>query len=180
MKASVGNLMGGMENERGGDDGITTGWICVNVGQVEDKIGVEQADESDQAVAGAERDLKEEDQEQEYINPPTSSEAAEEEPEEQDPDPTYIGFGSRSNASRIVVQMFTEEKRAELDLEGLWQDRATRRTRKAERNDEEAEAAVERREQKTDEEVGLSSMIAGIGRQVDSSGSGDERAAAGG
>ena len=32
----------------------------------------------------------------------------------------FEGFGKRDGGTRIVVQMFVEEKRAEVDLEGLW------------------------------------------------------------
>ena len=32
----------------------------------------------------------------------------------------FIGFGRRTDGVNIVVQMFTEEKRADIDLEGLW------------------------------------------------------------
>ena len=141
LAASVGNKM--YEKGGGADDGITTGWICVNVGQIEHGLvkravgedgavaeGGTERDETDQVVteivstderkdeAVAEADTKEE--EEEYINPEGSSD---------DQDPNYIGFGSRSNAPRIVVQMFTEEKRAELDLEKLWQDRSDRSNR---------------------------------------------------
>lgn len=154
LAASVGNTM--YEKGGGADDGITTGWICVNVGQVEDGIvknAVEQdeavaelgtIDEEAEAVVGDALNQEFEDEavaesitnqdEEEYLNPERSSE---------DPDVDYVGFGSRSNAPRIVVQMFTEEKRAELDLEGLWQDRSTRRTRKADIANDDAETAME-------------------------------------
>ncbi|KAF2815258.1 uncharacterized protein BDZ99DRAFT_495067 [Mytilinidion resinicola] len=33
----------------------------------------------------------------------------------------FIGFGRRTDGVNIVVQMFTEEKRQEIDLEGLWE-----------------------------------------------------------
>ncbi|KAI9770514.1 MAG: ATPase synthesis protein 25 mitochondrial [Geoglossum simile] len=33
---------------------------------------------------------------------------------------SFVGFGSRSQGVRLVVQMLTKEKREELDLEGLW------------------------------------------------------------
>ena len=33
---------------------------------------------------------------------------------------SFIGFGRRTDGVNIVVQMFTEEKRADIDLEGLW------------------------------------------------------------
>ena len=116
------------------DDGITTGWICINVGPVEDAL-VDPAQAHDEDLA--ERDGEEF---EEYVNP----EITEEEPEDAD----YVGFGSRSNAPRIVVQMLTEEKRADLDLEGLWQDRSTRRTRKTEKESRPAKAAMG--EQRTD------------------------------
>jgi hypothetical protein len=59
-------------------------------------------------------------------------------------DDGYIGFGSRSTAPRIVVQMFTEEKRAEMDLEGLWEFRTTRRAAKDQKRDTTAEGIVAR------------------------------------
>ncbi|EME78668.1 uncharacterized protein MYCFIDRAFT_144859 [Pseudocercospora fijiensis CIRAD86] len=68
------------------DDGIRTGWVCVNVGRVE----------------GGELPKSEGD-----------VEAEEEE---------IIGFGTRASGSHIVVQLMTEEKRAEIDLEKLWSD----------------------------------------------------------
>ncbi|KAI1934033.1 ATPase synthesis protein 25, mitochondrial [Ophidiomyces ophidiicola] len=61
------------------DDGITTGWICVNVGSVEN---------GKQRVTTQKRD--------------------------------FVGFGNTVESARIVVQILTEERRAELDLEGLW------------------------------------------------------------
>ncbi len=189
LAASVGNTM--YEKGGGADDGITTGWICVNVGQVEEghpKHVPEQSraaaesevrEEEDDSVAElgtveeeggptietgripqsragaiAETDMKID--EEEYTNPEQSTE---------DQDNHYIGFGSRSNAPRIVVQMFTEEKRAELDLEGLWQDRSTRRSRKAVIANDDAEAAIEEQrmieEEEEEEEDDLSSMTPG-------------------
>lgn len=47
--------------------------------------------------------------------------------EEQD---DFVGFGERSSYVTIVVQMFTEEKRVDIDLEGLWEgvlERANKR-----------------------------------------------------
>jgi hypothetical protein len=58
------------------DDGITTGWICVNAGIVEQK----------------------------------------ENPREEQ----FEGFGKIAGGTRIVVQMFTEERRADVNLEQLW------------------------------------------------------------
>lgn len=45
-------------------------------------------------------------------------------------DDQFVGFGESSRHVTIVVQMFTEEKRADVDLEGLWEEvleRAKRR-----------------------------------------------------
>ncbi|KAL4892282.1 hypothetical protein BDV59DRAFT_193798 [Aspergillus ambiguus] len=73
------------------DDGITTGWICVNAGVVEESTVSEQKDER------------------------------------------FEGFGKTVRGTRVVVQMFTEEKRTEVDLETLWQrtlDRAEREKQK--------------------------------------------------
>ncbi|PGH36017.1 ATPase synthesis protein 25, mitochondrial [[Emmonsia] crescens] len=64
------------------DDGITTGWICVDVGTVEGGQFRKPEDES-QKVG-------------------------------------FVGFGTVVEGTRIVVQMMTEEKREEVDLEGLW------------------------------------------------------------
>ena len=63
------------------DDGVRTGWVCVDVGVVD----------------GAEGS--------------TSSLV---EPE------GFVGFGRRTDGVRIVVQMMTEQKREEMDLEKLW------------------------------------------------------------
>ena len=73
------------------DDGLRTGWVCVNVGIVED--GVEHKRHSS-AVQG------------------------------------YVGFGDDNEAARIVVQMLTEEKREELDLEKLWKQAIARQERR--------------------------------------------------
>lgn len=70
------------------DDGTGTGWVCVNVGEVE--TGVEPR--------GDETDAKDD----------------------------FVGFGRRSENAKIVIQMMTEEKRVELDLESLWQEVARR------------------------------------------------------
>ena len=63
------------------DDGISTNWVCVNVGQVEPA-----ADAPD------------------FIQRK----------------PGFVGFGSQTKKVTLVVQMLTEEKRNEMDLEGLW------------------------------------------------------------
>ncbi|KAJ5083540.1 ATPase synthesis protein 25 [Penicillium angulare] len=85
-RARAASHAGTMVDEK--DDGITTGWICVNLGTV-DK-GSEKASLSD---AG------------------------------------FEGFGQLDTGTSVVVQIFTEEKRADVDLDGLWQatlDRAER------------------------------------------------------
>ncbi|KEF52979.1 uncharacterized protein A1O9_10886 [Exophiala aquamarina CBS 119918] len=119
LAQSVGNTT--VENESV-DDGITTGWICVNMGQVDVDLSSGQHGVNTPAVVVDQAEGEEE----EYHNPP-----------EED---TYVGFGSQSKAPRIVVQMFTDEKRADMDLEGLWAGRNTRRERQAQR----ADAAFER------------------------------------
>lgn len=65
------------------DDGIRTGWVCVNVGKVE---GGELPEDQTklQRTEG------------------------------------MVGFGGQTTGSNIVVQMLTEEKRGEVDLEKLW------------------------------------------------------------
>lgn len=78
-KAKRARLMGSA-NDEAYDDGVRTGWVCVDVGVVE-------------GVAGSETI-----------------------PERED----FVGFGRQTDGVRIVVQMMTEEKRAEVDLEKLW------------------------------------------------------------
>jgi len=77
------------------DDGISTGWVCVDVGSVEN-------------------------------DPDAPSEEPWGERE------GFIGFGRRTDQARIVVQMMTEEKRGDVDLEGLWQGMLEREGRKKE------------------------------------------------
>ena len=78
------------------DDGIRTGWVCVNVGTVEDG----------RAVPHEVVDLK---------------------------DDNYVGFGGENSGVKVVVQMLTEEKREELDLETLWSQARARYTRRKDR-----------------------------------------------
>lgn len=134
LAQSVGNTTAiGAEDGVGKyDSGITTGWICCNIGAVGEPTPADNidhtadaSDEVEHAVLSAkdqERIL--EDEEAEYINPAED-------------DFKYRGFGSVSNAPRIVVQMFTEDKRLEMDLEGLWESRIQRREKKEERRDQE-------------------------------------------
>lgn len=118
LAQSVGNTL-----EASKDDGITTGWICVNLGSVE---GV-----GDDAHVTENTDWAQAAQDSESVEDGIHS-----------ADDGYIGFGSRSTAPRIVVQMFTEEKRAEMDLEGLWEFRTTRRAAKDQKRDMTADNAV--------------------------------------
>jgi hypothetical protein len=81
-KARRAKLLGsvGSSVTESSDDGITTGWVCVNIGEVES--GVDDA-------------------------------------KEQQPE-GFVGFGKSPGGVKIVVQLLTEEKRAELELESLW------------------------------------------------------------
>ncbi|KIW63716.1 hypothetical protein PV04_08699 [Phialophora macrospora] len=137
LAQSVGNTVSG----HGADDGITTGWICVNLGSVDEAVLSDEVTEgkrveeilqvqADEASEKARRKAQESpmEGEEEYHNPSEDE---------------YVGFGSRTNSPRIVVQMFTEEKRVEMDLEGLWDVRNTRRARKDEKATAAAEAAIQ-------------------------------------
>ena len=78
-KAKRAKLMGRSdENE---DDGMRTGWVCVDVGIVEPAEGAE-------AIEGPQ---------------------------------DFVGFGRKTDGVRLVVQMLTEEKREEINLERLWE-----------------------------------------------------------
>ena len=79
-KAKRAKLMGSA-NDDNGDDGVRTGWVCVDIGVVD---GGEVA-----ATDAARQD-------------------------------NFVGFGRRTDGVRIVVQMLTEEKREEIELEKLW------------------------------------------------------------
>lgn len=45
----------------------------------------------------------------------------------------YVGFGSEAEGAKVVIQMLTEEKREELDLEDLWGKMLRRHERKEDR-----------------------------------------------
>lgn len=96
-KARRAKLLGGAGASRRADpdDGIRTGWVCVNVGTVD-------------AGTAAHEELV--------------------------PAAEFIGFGSRAGGVKIVVQMLTEEKRGELDLEDLWSGMKRRQAKKAQIN----------------------------------------------
>ncbi|KAL8712932.1 MAG: hypothetical protein Q9220_002790 [cf. Caloplaca sp. 1 TL-2023] len=78
------------------DDGIRTGWVCVNVGVIEDGQGFD------------EENLVQNDAE-------------------------YVGFGGEASGAKLVVQMLTEERREDLDLETLWGQALGRFTRRRDR-----------------------------------------------
>ncbi|KAJ9613381.1 ATPase synthesis protein 25 mitochondrial [Cladophialophora chaetospira] len=125
------------------DDGITTGWVCVNLGAIEEPV----AEDMDEQEGDKEEVVEQMELEVEAAN--KLRRKAQETPEEGEdeyhnpPEEEYVGFGSRTNSPRIVVQMFTEEKRVEMDLEGLWDVRNTRRARKGEKATAMAEAAIQ-------------------------------------
>lgn len=107
-KARRAKLLGSVgsvdSNDR--DDGVRTGWVCVNVGAIE-----ESTDD---------------------ITEPEG----------------FVGFGSRGTEVRVVLQMLTEEKREQLDLESLWGGFLRRQEKK------EAEDLKQRQEYEQEEEVG--------------------------
>lgn len=83
------------------DDGIRTGWVCVNVGKVEGGELPEEQSKLQRAEG-------------------------------------MVGFGAHTKGSNIVVQMLTEEKRGEVDLEKLWSGIMNRATKEKEKEAEEA------------------------------------------
>lgn len=84
-KARKAKLLG--SNRSDTDDGITTGWICVNLGTI--------------GWSDAEAEIVGE-------------------------DGRMSGFGVPQTGTTVVVQMFTESRRAELDLETFWTRLAAR------------------------------------------------------
>ncbi|BDD55298.1 ATPase synthesis protein 25 mitochondrial [Monascus purpureus] len=92
-RARIASKAGALVDEK--DDGITTGWICVNAGLVEDKSVQQQPTEN-----------------------------------------LFEGFGITPRGTRIVVQIFTEEKRAEVDLEALWEAALERANKRIQANSE--------------------------------------------
>ena len=93
------------------DDGIRTGWVCVNVGKVEGGELPEEEGKLQRAEG-------------------------------------FVGFGAQSKGSNIVIQMLTEEKRGEIDLEKLWTGIMNRaRRQKTKEDEEDAELLKEEAEQ---------------------------------
>ena len=74
-------MLGNAGVPRGGDDGISTGWVCVNLG----------------LVGGSHQEV-------EVVNEEGMT----------------TGFGVPQTGTTIVVQMLTESRRQDLDLESLW------------------------------------------------------------
>ncbi|KAK3294470.1 uncharacterized protein B0H64DRAFT_375259 [Chaetomium fimeti] len=74
-------MLGNSGVMRGGDDGISTGWVCVNLG----------------IVGGSTQEV-----------------------EMFDAEGRSTGFGVPQTGTSIVIQMLTESRRKDLDLEGLW------------------------------------------------------------
>ncbi len=96
------------------DDGIRTGWVCVNVGTVDSGRPIQE--ETAEAVG-------------------------------------FVGFGSKTAGVKVVVQMLTEEKRGELDLEEIWGGMLRRQARR------DSQSSQIEHEQTTDEVVGLNADI---------------------
>ena len=95
------------------DDGLRTGWICVNIGTIEDgRASVKELSNQH----------------------------------------GYVGFGSEAEGATVVIQMLTQEKREELDLEDLWGKMVKRHQRKEERISKAQNSAS------TDQDAGQSSM----------------------
>lgn len=95
------------------DDGLKTGWVCVNLGTIDDG---KNATEASVLPEG------------------------------------FVGFGGQVKGTRIVVQMLTEQKREELNLEELWEGVLARYERKQAKNLELAKDA------KANQEVGQTSL----------------------
>ena len=91
-RARLLNSVGSVE-VRDTDDGIRTGWICVDVGAIDNGRGTTKHSPGPEG---------------------------------------YVGFGGDTQGATVVVQMFTQEKREELDLEGLWSKIQQRQKRKDE------------------------------------------------
>lgn len=90
------------------EEGIRTGWVCVNLGRVE-------GGELPKTEAELEAEKK------------------------------IVGFGQRTTGSHLVVQLLTEDKRGELDLEKLWTG-MLQRSRRAK------EALLQKEEEEEEEE----------------------------
>lgn len=95
------SAVGSQTTSDNADDGIRTGWVCVNVGKVNDGELPEDRTKV-QRMEG------------------------------------MVGFGAHTTGSNIVVQMLTEEKRGEVDLEKLWTGIINRARKQKEKEIEDA------------------------------------------
>jgi hypothetical protein len=113
-KARRAKLIGSVGSDSGdADDGIRTGWVCVNIGTIE-----EGADGWEEAVLDATTKAE-------------SENAA------------ITGFTSLEHGTKLVVQMMTAEKREELDLESLWGGYLRRQEKRKSREAEEERMKTE-------------------------------------
>lgn len=134
-KMKLAQSVGNTTYDQGYDDGITTGWICCNLGDVSQAKPVE-AERTEDELIDEEAEGEVDTDEHIVYSQKDQERPLEDEPEYKNPaeeDFKYRGFGDNTFAPRIVVQMFTEQKRLEMDLEGLWEQRLTRRERKEEK-----------------------------------------------
>ena len=105
----LGSVGSSESNDR--DDGVRTGWVCVNIGTIEEVV-------------------------EDTLEPEG-----------------FVGFGGHGAGVRVVVQMLTEKKREQLDLESLWGGILTRQEKK------EAEDSKQRLEYQQDKEVGRNPLV---------------------
>lgn len=107
------------------DDGLTTGWICVNVGTIEDGKGASEG----------------------FLEPEG-----------------FVGFGEKVGGTKVVIQMLTEEKRMELDLEEMWENMLKKQGRKEAKITKSSEAAINHglSDQKSLQEQNLSSNASSV------------------
>ncbi|KAF2216833.1 hypothetical protein CERZMDRAFT_92904 [Cercospora zeae-maydis SCOH1-5] len=106
------------------DEGIRTGWVCVNIGRIE-------GGELPKTEAEIEAESK------------------------------IVGFGTRTVGCHVVVQLMTEEKRGDLDLEKLWTD-MLHRSRKAKQEllrKEDEEAAILEAEETAQKRAGVGEVV---------------------
>lgn len=82
-RAKRANLLKGVgsRGDGGVEEGLRTGWVCVNLGLVEGGRLEKEREEEDEG---------------------------------------FVGFRTEEEGCRVVVQIMTDEKRGQLDLESLW------------------------------------------------------------
>ncbi|MCJ1335419.1 ATPase synthesis protein 25 mitochondrial [Bachmanniomyces sp. S44760] len=114
-KARRSKLLGKTSSKDNADDGIRTGWVCVNAGTIQE---LDRIEEEEQIADGV------------------------------------IGFGGQVSGVKLIVQMLTEEKREELNLEGLWNQTLSRQQRKEVREAEAVAKDMQDAERQKEQEVG--------------------------